>query len=123
MNGDEIILQDAAEHGVDGQSLLAGIKRQLQSGEATMLRSGNSLLILRRLGDGNAELHLFTVDSGVGVARAVKDFIDKIRASDIQAVYGNADNTQILSLLKMFGVEVGDSDLPQYNWRAEVWAQ
>jgi hypothetical protein len=123
MTSDEIILQDAEMAGVNGQQLLQGIKKQLASGEATALRSGNSVLILQRIGEGQAELHLFTADNGVGVAKAVKDFIEKIRKSDIKTVYGKADNEQILKLLGMFGVNVTDSDLPEYNWRAEVWAQ
>lgn len=118
MNADEIILQDAQSHGVNGQQLLAGLKRLLASGEAIVLRSGNSVLILRKLGDGKAELHLFSADSGVGVARAVQDFIGKIRNSDIQQVYGKADNDGILRLLKMMGVNVTESDIPGYNWTA-----
>lgn len=123
MNADEIILQDAQEAGVNGQQLLAGIKQELSSGQSIAMRSGNSVLILRRMGEGKACLHLFTADNGVGVARAVKDFIDKIRKSDIKEVYGQADNPEILRLLQMLGVKIEPSDVPEYNWRAEVWAQ
>lgn len=122
MTGDEIILQNAQEAGVDGQQLLQGMKKLLASGEAIALRSGNSVLILKRIDEGKAVLHLFTADNGIGVARAVKDFIDKIRQSDIKEVYGQADNPEILRLLKMLGVEIMESDIPEYNWRAEVWA-
>lgn len=123
MNADEIILQDAQAAGVDAQAVLQGIKKELASGNSLVLRSGNSVLVLKRIGEGQAALHLFTADNGVGVARAVQDFINKIRNSDIQVVYGRADNDQILRLLKMLGVNVTDSDLPEYNWRAEVWEQ
>ena len=123
MNADEIILQDAQSSGIDGQTLLQGIKQSLASGESMALRSGNSILILKRIGEGAAALHLFTADSGVGVARAVQDFIRKIRASDIHEVYGQADNPEILRLLQMMGVQVMESDVPEYNWKAEVWVQ
>lgn len=123
MTSDDIILEDAQSAGVDGAQVLRGIKNELANGNALVLRSGNSVLILKRLGKGKAALHLFTTDNGIGVARAVQEFIRKIRQSDIQMVYGQADNEQILRLLSMSGVNVQASDLPEYNWRAEVWAQ
>lgn len=123
MNADEIILQEAQEAGVNGQALLQGIKKDLAAGNSQVLRSGNSVLVLKRIGDGAAALHLFTTDNGIGVARALQDFINKIRNSDIKVVYGQADNEQILRLLKMLGVNVTESDLPEYNWRADVWVE
>lgn len=120
MNADEIILQEAQEAGVNGRALLQGIKKDLAAGNSQVLRAGNSVLVLKRIGNGAALLHLFTTDNGIGVARAVQDFIQKIRQSDIKVVYGQAENQQILKLLGMLGVNVQESDLPEYNWRAEV---
>lgn len=123
MTADEIIAQSAQEAGTNPKMLVRGIKRALAGDDAIALRSGNSVLILKRIDEGKAALHLFTADNGIGVARAVKDFIDKVRRSDIREVYGNAENQQILKLLQMLGVEIQESDLPEYNWKAEVWAQ
>ena len=50
----------------------------------------------------------------------LREFIAKIRETDLDAVYGKADNPQIIQILKALGVEVTDSDLPEYNWKALV---
>jgi hypothetical protein len=54
------------------------------------------------------------------MVKSIKFFIEKIRASDIKAVYGLADSEQIIKLLSAIGVDVRRSDLPNYNWMAMV---
>jgi len=56
----------------------------------------------------------------MGLVRALREFIKKIRSSGLDAVYGKADNPQIIQMLKALDVEVIDSDLPEYNWKALV---
>jgi hypothetical protein len=52
--------------------------------------------------------------------KSLTKFIKKVRQSDIKAIYGKADNAQIITLLKSLGVPVTDSDLPEFNWKATV---
>ena len=79
--------------------------------------------ITMAIAEGKVELHLFTVESPKALMRSLKAFIDKIVGSGIEYVYGRADNKEILRMLKMLGVEVEESDMKPYNWKAEVWEQ
>ena len=71
--------------------------------------------------------HSVVVQSGAGVHSAVRDSDYQTAGATIAQtageVYGQADNSEILRLLKMLGVEILESDIPEYNWKAEVWAQ
>lgn len=123
MKPSEIIRKDAIRNKVDPDRLLASISKQLNDKNAIMLQAGDSVLILKKIGKGKVELHLFTVESPKTLMRSLKAFIDKIVGSGIEYVYGRADNKEILRMLKMLGVEIEESDMEPYNWKAEVWEQ
>ena len=79
------------------------------------------MLLLANLGKKNSELHLYTLDPPMKLARSLKYFIDKIKASDLKRVYGTvAFDAPILRMLRDFGINVQESDNPQYQWMADV---
>lgn len=120
MTPSEIIRKDAERMGYDADVVLRKLAKLVKSGAAILLQEGNSLLVLIALPGNNAELHLYTADSPLAMAKALKVFIEKIRASDLNAVYGSGDIPQILKILNQFGVETMKSDLPNYRWMAPV---
>jgi hypothetical protein len=54
------------------------------------------------------------------LARSLSAFIQRTTDLGIKTVYGKADNPQIVELLKKVGLNVVDSDLPQFNWKADL---
>lgn len=120
MKPTEIITADANRNGVDPAPILDKIARSVKSGNGIILQSGNTVLVIRKFAQGLAELHLFTDDEPMAMVKALREFVRKIKNSDLTAVYGNADNAQILQVLKNLGVDVQRSDLPDYNWKALV---
>lgn len=120
MTPSQIVRADAERMGYDADVVLRKLAKVVQSGAGLLLQEGNSLLLLIGLPDNNAELHLYTADSPLNLAKALKVFIQKIRASDLNAVYGSGDVPQILKMLNQFGVETMESDLPNYRWMAPV---
>ena len=120
MKPTEIITMDATQKGVDPAPILSKIAKSVKSGNGIILQSGESILVIRKFGGGRAELHFFTADQPMAMIKALKEFIRKIKDSDITEVYGNADNGEILKILKNLGVEVMRSDIPDYNWKAIV---
>lgn len=120
MKPSEIIKADAIQKGVNPTPILNKYARLLKNKDAILMQSGNTVLYLRKIDKGLAELHLYTVDQPMAMIRALQEFIAKIRRSDLNAVYGKADNLQIIQVLRSLGVDVVESDLPQYNWKAFV---
>jgi len=120
MTPSEIIQADSQKMGYDAETALRKINKVVTSGAGLLLQEGDSVLLLIALPDNNAELHLYTADSPLNLSRALKKFIEKIRASDLKAVYGSGEVPQLLKILNKFGVQTMKSDLPNYRWMAPV---
>lgn len=120
MTPTEIITADMEKHGNNPVPFLKALTNAIKAKAVILMQENNSVLMLRRLGEGAVELHLFTVDSPLKVAKSLIQFIKKIRNSDIKVVYGADEPTQTLQLLKNLDVEIMPSDNPKYKWMAKV---
>jgi len=120
MKPSEIIQKDAERLGYDGDVITRKVINVVKLGAGILLQEGDSLLLLIGLPNNNAELHLFTADSPLNLSKSLRKFIEKIRKSDMNAVYGSGEIPQILKMLNKLGVETSVSDLPNYRWMAKV---
>lgn len=120
MTPSEIIREDSLSRNLDPEKTLKNIAAMVKRGNTTLLHSGNTVLMLYRFSPEAAELHLFTKDAPLSLVSALRGFVDTIRKTNLDAVYGKADNDGILKMLTRVGVDVEDSDLPQYNWMAKI---
>ena len=120
MTPSQIITADAQKHGVDPQRVLSYVAEQIQSNKANLLQTGESILLLVHLGQSAAECHLYTMDSPLGLRKSLAHFLEIIRQTPIKRLYGEAENPGILQMLQMIGLHVEHSDLPQFNWMANV---
>ena len=118
MTPSEIILNSV--HNQNPQDVLVKINASVKTGHAILLQENNSVLFLFRFAKGKVELHLYTLDTPLVLAKSLSKFISKIRNSDIKEVYGKAENPQILRFLKTLGVNVVQSDIHKFNWMAKV---
>jgi hypothetical protein len=127
MKPTEIINAEFQKLGKDSGEFLRLLNVAINKKMAIILQEGDSILILLTIGEGLVELHLFTTEGPLKVARALSKFIDKIRKSDLKAVYGPKEDVpnsnklqQTLTMLKTLGVNVQPSDNPKYEWMAKV---
>jgi|LakMenEpi03Aug12_release.lakeMendotaPanAssembly.Ray.scaffolds.fasta_scaffold1423894_2 hypothetical protein len=122
MTPSEIILRDKYSQADNPKKVLMGISRIIKSGNGVLLQKNNSVLFLIRLGEGDVELHLYTVDPPQSLASAVQYFIEKIRNSDLKKVYfiKPRSGEQIVKMLQMYGVDIQKSDREQYAYMAKV---
>jgi hypothetical protein len=118
MTPTEIVRQDAIREDYDADIVLRKMSKLLSAKGALLLQSNNSLLLLIGLPDNDAELHLYTADSPLTLAKSLKEFVQKIRDSEVETVYGSAEIPQTLELLKRLGVDVQPSDKKGYYWMA-----
>jgi hypothetical protein len=115
MNASEIISADSQRNGVDPRKALLAVA-MLVNKKATVMQSGNSVLICTPIAPACVEVHLATVDQPLALMRAMADFYQKLKNSPIRKVYGKADNPQIIEFMKRLGGQVTESDKPGYNW-------
>ena len=88
--------------------------------KAEELRKNNTLLFLMPLEEKNYELHLYTDDDVKKLYEAMQSFWKQIESKDIQKVYTDITNPQVLELAKRTGWNIQPSDNEKYNAMAVV---
>ena len=120
MKASEIIIADAKQRGINSSAVLSRVSQMMKKENAKLMQDNKTVLLLEDIGNKNVALHLFTQDQPFSLAKSILLFMQEIRKMDLNAVYGLADNQQIIQLLISVGVPVQESDKPQYNWMAMV---
>ena len=120
MTPSEIIDKDAERMGYDAEIVKRKIAKLIKSGAGIIIQANNSILLLIAVNPEDAELHLYSADTPLTMAKSLKEFIQKIRASDMRRVYGSGDVPQLLAILKKFGVDVQPSEMSNYRWMANI---
>jgi len=120
MTPSEIISADAQQHGVDPNQLLHFVHQRLQEGKSSIISAGSSILLITHLAHGAVECHLYTQDNPTALRTSLSKFMDTMRQAQVKRVYGKADNPGILQLLRLIGLDVQHSDLPRFNWMANL---
>ena len=120
MKPTEIISAEYQRLGKDPSKFLRALNIVINKKMALLLQEGDTILVLITIGEKEVELHLFTVEGPLKVARALSRFIKKIRDTDLKVVYGAEEPAQTLKMLETLGVKVEPSDKPNYKWMAKV---
>ncbi len=120
MKASEIIKADAVRRKVDPEKAMQTIGALVKDKSAVLMQENNSVLLVRKINPTSAEIHLFTQDNPRTLAKAVIGFVRKGKELGIKTVYGKADNKGIVELMKRVGLNIQASDLPQYNWKANI---
>lgn len=126
MTPSEIIIQDMRRYGHsddDIRRMFTVIKTALDKEIGLLLQKNNTVLFVHSLPNHAAEVSIYTVDSPNAVKTAVKYFIEQMKRGEFKVVYG-ADGgeqlTQTLKLLKTLGIDVQESNVPQFKWMAKL---
>ena len=123
MKPSEIIIQDSEKRNLDPKVVLFGVNYIIKKG-GLILSQDKSVLVLQRISKKAFACHLFTIDSPIGLSKSLLMFLSQMQNKGINELYGKADNQEIIGLIKHLatskGVEVKNSDLPQYNWMIEL---
>ena len=117
----QIILNDAHAKAFGAEKVAQAISQLVESGKAILVRNNNSIIVLIQIGEGEVEIHLYTVDPPHRLASAMKYFHDELVKSGIQKVYGTEmPDKQLIKLMLAVGIPVDKSDKPDYYWMAPV---
>jgi hypothetical protein len=120
MKASEIIKADAVKRKIDPDKALRTVSAMVSAKSAVLMQENDSVLLVRKINPTSAEIHLFTEDNPRTLAKAVIGFVRRGKTLGIKTVYGKADNQGIVELMKRVGLNVQASDLPQYNWKAQI---
>ncbi len=117
MKASEVIYNDKFSQEDGPDKVMTSIAKLVNDNLAVMLQSGDTVLVVVRLGDAAVEVHVYTVESGLRLMSSVKVLIEKLKKSDIQVAYiADLRDAQMLQVLKMNDLKVVPSDRPQYQY-------
>jgi hypothetical protein len=117
----QIIMNDPHAKAAGAEQVAMSISKLVEEGTAVLVRHNNSIIVLISIGDGEAEIHLYTVDPPHRLASAIKHFHDELLKSGIQKVYGTEmPDKQLIKMMLAVGIPVDKSDKPDYYWMAPV---
>jgi len=121
MPASQIIMNDAEAKAFGAEKIIQVIEQLVAEGKAVVIRENNSLLLLVQIGDGEVEVHLYTVDPPQRLATAMKHFLNELLKSDVQKVYGTEmPDKELIRMMLAIGASVDKSDKPDYYWMANV---
>ena len=116
----ELVEKEAIKFGMDPVKTSKTLSKFIEDRTAFVLRNLDTVLLVKTIDKNNAELHLFSEDSPIIVAKSIKKFWKELALANIKTVYGLADNDQIVKLMKAVHLPIEDSDRPQYNWKLNI---
>jgi hypothetical protein len=117
----QIIMNDPHAKAAGAEQVVMAINKLVEEGKAILVRQNNSVIVLVSIGDGEVEIHLYTVDPPHRLASAMKYFHDELVKSGIHTVYGTEmPDKQLIKMMLAVGIPVDKSDKPDYYWMAPV---
>ena len=113
----QIIMQDPNSQEAGAEQVVMAVNKLVEEGKGILVRHNNSIVLLIQIGDGEVEIHLFTVDPPHRLASAMKYFHDQLVQSGITKVYGTEmPDKQLIKMMLAVGIPVDKSDKPDYYW-------
>jgi hypothetical protein len=110
-------MSDPQSQEAGAEQVVMAINQLVEEGKAVLVRHNNSIIVLISIGDGEVEIHLYTLDSPQRLASAMKYFHDELVKSGINKVYGTEmPDKQLIKMMLAVGIPVDKSDKPDYYW-------
>lgn len=120
MKPSEIIVADAQSNGLDPQEVMQDIALRLESQTAVMLPKNNSVLLITPLSQDSTEWNLFTQDTEQKLVESIAYFLEQLRKAGMQTIYSMVDNEEAIQIIQSQGVQVMQSDDPEYDWMGRI---
>lgn len=120
MNASEIINQYAQQLGLDPQAALTEVKKIMDSPDGHIAKENDSVFVLQRLDKGVSGIHLFTADNPQTLATSVQTVLKQLKDAGISKIYGEEEDQKLADILGQLGIQVGQSDIPDYAWSATI---
>ena len=80
----------------------------------------NSILAIKNLGNGVAQIHFFTTDTHEQLVQDIKHFIDLMRKAGIHTIYDKDQDPVFMQAAQEFGAQPQQSDNPQFKMMATL---
>jgi hypothetical protein len=118
MKPSEIIVADTQRLELNPEEVLSSVQDAVQNKGAVLVRKNNSVLLLIPIQENVAEWAVFTQDDDAKLEASVGFFINETMKTDAYTIYGDAVNDRVLRAMDANGIQIYQSDRPDYDWMA-----
>ena len=118
MKPSEIIVADTQRLGLNPEEVLTSVQDAVKNKGAVLVRKNNSVLLLIPIQENVAEWAVFTQDDDAALEASVGFFINETMKTDAYTIYGDAVNDRVLRAMDANGIQLYQSDRPDYDWMA-----
>jgi hypothetical protein len=118
MKPSEIIAADTQRLGLNPEEVLSSVQDAVKNKGAVLVRKNNSVLLLIPIQENVAEWAVFTQDDDATLEASVGFFINETMKTDAYTIYGDAVNDRVLRAMDANGIQIYQSDRPDYDWMA-----
>jgi len=120
MKASEIIAQYSQAQGISPQNAITATNNAVSSGNSILLQENDTVFVVTKIKPGVADVAMFTIDSPQVLQQSFMALLNKLRQSGIRIIYGDLENKDLVSLLQQSGMQLSQSDLPDYAWRTTI---
>ena len=105
--------------GIPLQQGMQAVQAQIKEG-LRLLQFKNSLMAIKELGQGTAQIHFFSLDTQQQLKEDVKHFIDLLRKGGIHTIYDKDADPTFMQAAQEFGVQIQQPDRPEFKLKATL---
>jgi hypothetical protein len=120
MKASEIIQANSQRLGVDPNEVLQKMQQEVESQNSVLMQKNDSLFLLTKIQPNVVGVAMFTADGTMTLPRSISEAISEMKQKGISTIYGDNENTDLLNGLEQAGVQIEESDLPDYAWKATI---
>jgi len=115
----QILTNYFQNRGIPLQQGMVAVQQELNEG-LKLMQFKNSLLAIKNLDHGTAQIHFFTLDTEAQLSEDIKHFIDLMRKAGIHKVYSSDADPVFTQAIQEFGGQSQQSDNPKFKLMATL---
>lgn len=112
---------EVKESGQDWKRIYAILTEALKTNKYRILRSGNTLCLLKLIEPQHAQMFLFNADTNKNLLRNMKEFAKALDVAGFKQVFGETHDLQMISLIKRIGYPVTVEDAGKDNHGRKIY--
>lgn len=120
MKASEIIQANSQRLGIDPNEVLQTVQQEVESQNSILMQKNDSLFVLTKIQPNVAGVAMFTADGTMTLPRSISEAVAEMKQEGISTIYGDNENADLLNGLKQNGIQIKESDLPDYAWKATI---
>lgn len=101
---------EVKESGQDWKKVYVALDQYVKSNQYRILRSGNTLFLIKLLAPHQAQMFLFNADTNKNLLRNMRDFAKAMHKSGFKKVFGETHDIQMINAIKHIGFPVDVTD-------------